>query len=97
MSLPAKYLGEKDCSPMVSGGRYDTTGRRKPPTLPTLPDGASAMDYKYLFSTPDYREVQKERKSVIASNKQKQARFAARRRGENVNFRRDKVAGDPKL
>lgn len=131
ISAPAKYLGEKNLSPHVYGGRFDTMGHRAGPDLPDLPGAAthgafvakklaalgpdastadrkavlaetmesapSSADYAALFSTPEYRERMAERKRIGVENKAKRARAAAFARGETVNFRRDKVAGDPNM
>jgi hypothetical protein len=97
ISAPAPYMGERGDSPEVYGGRFDTMGYRKPPKLPTLESGANAMDYKYLFAKSEYKEVERERANVRQSNMVKRARARARRRGENVSVRRDRVAGDPAL
>jgi len=40
---------------------------------------------------------QRKRKNIVAENKQKRKRLKAIKQGKNVNMRRDKCAGDPKL
>lgn len=126
-ALPARYMGEKNLSPMVSGGRFDTTGHASLPEYPDMPgeadysarlnralarnpvgdhtavmrsmanDAPSLSDYAAHLSKPECREVKAERKRIAKQNAQKRRRLDAAKRGENVNFRRDKCAGDPAL
>jgi hypothetical protein len=49
------------------------------------------------FQSSDFKEAKRARAAVKAENKQKQKRAAAIRRGENVNMRRDRCAGDPAI
>lgn len=58
-------------------------------TAPTM------ADYSALFSSPGYKEVVAERKRIRAENAEKRKRLAAIKRGENINMRRDRCAGDP--
>jgi len=95
LALIAPYMGEKVHNPMVSGGKFDTVGNKRPPSLPTLPQGATGMDYKYLFDKPEYKETERERARVVSENKTKRKRAAALKKGGTVNMRVDKVAGDP--
>jgi hypothetical protein len=127
ISPPARYMGEKVHNPMISGGRFDTTGHRPLPAYPDMAGEAeyntrlqarlaeapaserravmremgnsapSLYDYHEHMSKPEVREIAKERKRIASENKQKQKRLAALKRGESVNFKRDRVAGDPKL
>lgn len=127
LSAPAPYMGEKNLSPLVRGGRFDTAGQAPMPSYPDMPgeadyqaklsralscnpveDRASVMrsmineapaleDYAAHMSKPECVEIKRERKRIGGQNSEKQKRLAAARRGENVNFRRDKCAGDPAL
>ena len=131
ISLPAPYMGEKNLSPIVKGGSFDTVGHRKLPDLPDLPgakehsaktqaalralppnatqgdrqatilkagkDAPRASDYMALFNKPEYKEAESARKQVAKQNADKKKRHRALTRGENVNFRRDKALGDPKM
>ena len=129
LSMPAPYMGERNLSPVVHGGKFDTAGKAPMPGYPdmpgeaeyqreaqarlaTLPAGASWEDRKAAMrsvdapsthdlvehmSKPECREIAKERKRIDGQNKQKQKRLSAARRGQQVNFRRDRCAGDPKL
>src|SRR3990167_3168075 len=63
----------------------------------TAQDAPSAADYATLFKSPEYREVKAAREKVKRENVQKKQRLSALRRGEQVNFRRDKCIGDPKM
>ncbi len=60
-------------------------------------EAPSLRDYGEHMSKPETKEIVKERKRIGAQNARKQMRAAAMRRGENVNFRRDRLAGDPKI
>lgn len=131
LSMPAPYMGERNLSPRVYGGQFDTMGAQQGPDAPALPGEAEHMDhvadklaalgedapheeraavmretlqqapnsddYAAHFATPEYQETMAQRRQIQASNKQKRARAAAMLRGENVNFRRDKAAGDPNM
>lgn len=100
LSNPAEYHGERDLSPAVMGGRFDTLGRKqvsRPADLPLLPDKASYEQARAHVTSPMYREWKSEVKATRKENAAKQARASARARGENVNFRRDRLPGDPKL
>lgn len=60
-------------------------------------DSPSDADYAALFSTSEYREAAAERKRVVRQNAVKRERAAALARGDNINFRRDRVDGDPNM
>lgn len=120
-------MGEKNLSPVISGGRFDTAGYAALPAYPDMPGEAeysarlnkalernpvadryavmrsmlneapSASDYAAHMDKPECREIKAERKRISKQNRQKQRRLAAAKRGEQVNFRRDKCAGDPVL
>ena len=55
MGAPAEYLGEKDLSPVVHGGSFDTMGRRTLPPIQDLPGAkeATAKMRAELSSLPD--------------------------------------------
>ena len=95
ISCPAEYMGEKDQSPIVKGGNMDTAGEERLPELPTLPTMSHSDQYRDLFKTPEYKEAKRKRTVVSSNNKQKKRRLAAKMRGENVNFKRDRCKGDP--
>ena len=99
LSASAEYHGEKALNPHVYGGKYDTMGRAEVPLLPELPPGApgDVDDYRQLFASPEWKEARREQKHVIGLNEQKRARARAAQRGQAINFRRDKCAGDPKV
>lgn len=98
MSRPAKYTGDMDVwGEVVGGKRFDTMGYRDMPSLPTLPSGASEMDYKYLCSSPEYKEIRAERRRIQKQNRRKRERAAARAKGERVNLRSHPLEGDPKV
>lgn len=98
VSLPAPYMGERLCNPLVHGGRFDTTGNRALTPLPDLPAGVehNSDNYSQLFASRDYREAQKTRSVEHSQNLAKRKRLAAYKRGEQVNFKRDRCPGDPK-
>jgi hypothetical protein len=60
-------------------------------------DAPSSSDYATLFSTPEYKEAVRVNNQITEENEGKKKRAAAIRRGENVNFKKDKCFGDPKL
>lgn len=100
ISITAPYTGEQDLSPKVCGGRFDTMGYKqaeRPQELGWMPKNASYQEARDFVSRPIYREWKKEKAAVRKENVAKQARAAAKSRGENVNFRRDKLPGDPKV
>lgn len=107
VSLVAEYHGEKVLNVPVYGGQFDTMGKRALPSmdmLPTLPADASASDcreqidaYKERFASSEWKELKKERASIAKENAAKRKRAAAIARGENINMRRDKLSGDPKM
>lgn len=57
--------------------------------------GADA--YMELAAKPETKEIKRERKRIAEQNAQKKQRAAAIRRGDNVNMRTDRCAGDPKV
>jgi hypothetical protein len=99
ISMPAEYHGEKVLNPVVSGGSFDTAGKKQVPTLPDLPRGVAetTSNYRQLFSTSEYREAKREREAVKKENAAKQDRLKKLRAGANINMRRDKLPGDPKI
>ena len=127
LSLPAPYMGEKNLSPIVRGGRFDTAGHAPMPSYPDMPGEADYQaklgralsrnpahdrdavlrsmineapaleDYAAHMSKPECVEIKRERKRIGSQNAQKHQRLAAAKRGEQVNFRRDKCAGDPAM
>ena len=60
-------------------------------------DAPSSADYASLFASKEYKHAEAERARIKKQNEQKRARAAAMRRGENVNMKRDKCAGDPNI
>jgi len=60
-------------------------------------DAPTAADYAAHFSRPEYKEIEKKNEQIAKENAQKRARAAAWKKGEQVNFRRDKCAGDPDM
>ena len=60
----------------------------------TAPSGA---DYASLFSTNEYRDASRERAHISRQNKAKRERAKAHKAGANINFRRDRCEGDPKI
>jgi hypothetical protein len=94
-SLFARYMGEVPHNPMVSGGNYDTTGHKKGPKLPDLPDNATGEEIRGFIKSKEYQEIKKERRAIGKENALKKKRAAAIRRGENVSMRRDRLPGDP--
>lgn len=107
ISLVAAYMGEKMLNPIVHGGKFDTAGRRELPSMPAfdnLPPDASISArkervdaYRERFQSNEWREMKRERAAIRAENAQKRQRLAAIARGDNINMRRDKCAGDPKV
>jgi hypothetical protein len=59
--------------------------------------GPGLEDYATHFKSPEYQNAKQERKRVREQNKLKRARKAALDNGGNINFRRDKLPGDPKI
>ena len=54
-------------------------------------------DYAAHFESPAYKDADKRRAEVAKRNAKKRKRLRALKRGENVNMRRDRCAGDPNL
>jgi hypothetical protein len=60
-------------------------------------EAPSVYDYGKHLSSPENREIAKVRKAIGKQNNAKKKRFEALKRGEQVNFRRDKVAGEKNI
>ncbi len=58
---------------------------------------SDAPDIISHMGKPECIEIKKERKRIGEQNIAKKQRLRALKRGENVNMRRDRLAGDPKL
>lgn len=99
ISLVAEYHGERTLNPMVHGGSFDTMGKAPIPDLPDIPGSArgDTEDYRQLFATPEWKEARAAQRNVIRLNNEKKKRARALARGQQVNFRRDKCVGDPKV
>lgn len=100
ISCPAEYHGERDLSPRVFGGRFDTMGQKqveRPKEVGFMPTRASYEEARNFVNRPIYKEWRAEKQAVRKENKAKRARAAAKERGETINFRRDKLPGDPKI
>ena len=95
LPLVAQYMGEKPFAPVIHGGKFDTAGNKPTPPLPEF-TGERFSDFKDYVNTKEYQENKTERKRIKKENAAKKRRLAALRRGENVNFRRDRLPGDPK-
>lgn len=59
-------------------------------------DAPSSSDYAALFQTSEYKEARRVNEKIKEENKQKRKRAAALKKGENINFKKDKCLGDPK-
>jgi hypothetical protein len=94
LSAPAVYLGEKQLSPRVCGGSFDTMGHQRQPPVPEFA-GETLADFKDFVRTPEYREVKKQRAVVSANNKQKRARARAMKKDPTISFRHNPLPGDP--
>jgi hypothetical protein len=57
----------------------------------------SSADYATHFERPEYKETEAANKRIAEHNTEKRERAAAIKRGENINMRRDKCAGDPNM
>jgi hypothetical protein len=60
-------------------------------------DAPSSADYASLFARPEYKEAERANKEIAKQNASKRKRAKAIARGENVNMRRDRCPGDPKI
>ncbi len=60
-------------------------------------DAPSSADYATLFASKEYKSAEAERTHIQKQNEQKRARASAIAKGENINMKRDKCAGDPNL
>ena len=97
LSLPSKYMGETVINPMVSGGSFDTVGKKKLPKMPMMPDGLNASAKKDFFYSKEYQSAKQRRKKVIKENRAKQKRAALIKSGANINMRTDRLPGDPNI
>ena len=97
LSLPSKYMGETVINPMVSGGSFDTVGKKKLPKMPMMPDGLNASAKKDFFYSKEYQSAKQRRKKVIKENRAKQKRAALIESGANINMRHDRLPGDPNI
>lgn len=86
-------------NPMVNGGKYDTTGHAPLPQLPQMPPGTerNSDNLKQHYASKEWREACKARDHKQQENKAKQKRADLIRAGKNINMRRDKLPGDPKI
>jgi hypothetical protein len=60
-------------------------------------EGPSAADYETHILSSEYQEIAKENTEIDRRNNGKKTRLCALRKGENVNFRRDRCDGDPNI
>lgn len=60
-------------------------------------EAPSSADYGTLFDSKEYKKAEKRRARAKAENDEKKKRLKAIRRGEQVNMKRDKCRGDPKI
>lgn len=98
ISLTAPYMGERVLNPMVAGGQFDTMGAKTPPSLPPpLPKDATFDDYRHRWNGAEYKERKAEILAVQKENKAKRKRAELIKQGANINLRRDKLPGDPKV
>lgn len=88
VSLPAPYTGEMVLNVEISGGRHDTLGHKKGPDAPEF-KGETFGDFKDHYR--ENKEIYRARVQVRKENQDKRKRYNALKRGENINFRRDKV------
>lgn len=59
--------------------------------------GPSAADWREHLKKPEVKEAKKLAAEQRRNNRLKRARAGAIKRGENINMRRDRLPGDPKL
>lgn len=59
--------------------------------------GPSLADYKVHMNKPEFKEAKKQQAEEKRNNRLKRLRAGAIGRGENINMRRDRLPGDPKL
>lgn len=107
VSLIAEYHGEKSLNVEVHGGQFDTAGSRAFKTMAEIPEPKNMEDradrrahieaYKERFASSEWKEMKKENASIARENAAKQKRLAAIKSGANINMRRDKLPGDPKI
>jgi hypothetical protein len=63
-----------------------------------VPDGLSADGVLDVFQSKEYREVKRQRAEVAERNAAKRKRLAAHKRTNGgVDFRRNRLKGDPKI
>ena len=74
-----------------------TSQERKAAFSDACRDAPTSADYSSMFSKPEYKEVEQVNAEIAKQNKAKRKRAKAISRGENVNMRRDKCPGDPKI
>jgi hypothetical protein len=91
--LPGEAEHQRRCS--EAAAKCETASEARQAVLAMAKEGPTAADYAAHFAKPEYREAERRRRRTQRENKQKQKRLAALRRGEPVNMRRDKCAGDP--
>lgn len=60
-------------------------------------DAPSSNDYRSLFESREYKRAKRDRELINSENAEKRKRHAAIKRGENINMRRDRCKGDPKI
>lgn len=97
MPLTAPYMGERVHNPMVSGGDFDTVGNKELPPLPKGGDDESYHEFKSRVKSPEYQEVRRARDAAKRENAAKRERARLIRAGANINMRRDRLPGDPKI
>jgi len=63
--------------------------------MPDLPRNGDRDAIHAVVDSPEYRHADQERRRTLAENHEKQNRAKALASGRPINFRRDKVRGDP--
>lgn len=91
--LPGEAEHQRRCTEVAA--KISDPAERRQAVLAMAKEGPQAADYAAHFNKPEYREVERRRAKTKRENRAKQKRLAALRRGERVNMRRDKCAGDP--
>ena len=95
MSAPAEYLYDRPYAPMVQGGKFDTTGNRKPPAMAELPGDASMDQARDYFQTAQFKEIKEARHATHLENSAKKARAAAMKNHPTMDIRNTPLPGDP--
>lgn len=95
LSMPAVYTYDRPYAPMVSGGKFDTEGHRKPPPLPELPDDASMDQARDYFATAEFKEIKEMRHANFQENAVKRARAKAMKSDTTIDLRSNPLPGDP--